>query len=244
LKNRDKHIKWLVILCFGLIINSGFSQQGLEDINLTRVPQKKIRKYINTQVNNHIIKFCDIEPSWKEGQDSSKFRELESTYLIKENPEKVWELYKTVSPAVSWNGKIVSFGLLFSKWTDSVMYRNENKFTEIDTGQVYYVNLRLLKGLYNLAVGLEIIKIDSVKKSIQFSYIEGGKSQGEQTIHFIRTEEGYTQIIHSTLFKSNSRFRDKVLYPHFHRKAIDEFHRNIKNSLLAAGKLSEPVVYR
>jgi hypothetical protein len=108
------------------------------------------------------------------------------------------------------------------------MYGNEHDFTRIDTGQVFYINLRILGGLYNLAVGLEIINIDPVNKSITYSYVKGGKSRGEQTIHFIPTIKGYTEIIHQTAFKSDSYLRDRYLYPYFHKIAINEFHRNMK----------------
>jgi hypothetical protein len=216
----------------------GYSQNELSDIDLNRVPQKKIRNFIDTQIKNHVDHFSDVKASWKEGQDIKQYWQLESTYIIKDSPEKVWRLYKTVSPAVSWNGRIISFGLLLSTRSNYVMYNTDNNFSEIDTGQVFYVNLKILLGIYNLAVGLEIVSIDDVNKSIVFSYIKGGKSQGEQTVHFVGTEEGYTRIIHSTAFKSDSKFRDKFLYPYFHKKSINEFHRNIMNSLLAEGRLS------
>jgi hypothetical protein len=114
------------------------------------------------------------------------------------------------------------------------MYRNDKrKFTGIDTGQVFLVNLKLLKGVCNLAVGLEIISVDSVNRCIKFSYVKGNKSEGEQVIQFVSTEKGFTRIIHHTDFKSNSKFRDKYLYPYFHRLAINEFHRNVLGNLVA-----------
>ena len=86
-------------------------------------------------------------------------------------------------------------------------------------------------GIYNLAVALEITKIDEQNKTIVFSYVNGGKSKGEQILHFITTADGYTEIIHETLFRSDSKFRDKVLYPFFHNKAINEFHRNMLHAI-------------
>ena len=88
-----------------------------------------------------------------------------------------------------------------------------------------------MKGLYNLAVGLEIIDIDTTNKSITYSYIQGGKSRGKQTIFFFPAKNGFTEIIHQTAFKSDSYIRDRYLYPYFHRIAINEFHRNMKRSL-------------
>ena len=61
--------------------------------------------------------------------------------------------------------------------------------------------------------------------------MQGGKSQGKQTIFFFPTKNGFTEIIHQTAFKSDSFIRDRYLYPYFHRIAINEFHRNMKKSL-------------
>jgi len=116
------------------------------------------------------------------------------------------------------------------------MYRKDNYFTGIDTGQVFYVNLRIMGGIYNLAVGLEIIDINPVNRSITFSYLRGGKSRGEQTLYFRRARKGYTRIIHQTAFKSNSFIRDRYLYPYFHRIAINEFHRNMRNTILTGDR--------
>jgi hypothetical protein len=120
------------------------------------------------------------------------------------------------------------------------MYRSDHEYAELDTGQVFFVNLKLLRGIYNLAVGLEIITIDSQNKTIQFSYVKGGKSEGVQTIRFFETEEGSTKILHISEFRSNSHFRDKRLYPRFHKKFIYEFHENM---LLSLGKTKDDIDY-
>jgi hypothetical protein len=235
-----KYFKCYLFLVLGLVTIKCYSQDSLDKLNLNRIPQKKIRNFILAQEKNHVNKFSEVEPSWEQGQDMSSFHDLESTYIIKDSLEKVWKLYKSVSPAVSWNGRIISFGLLFVKGTNFVMYHDDNTYPRLDTGQVFYVNLKLLMGIYNLAVGLEIVDIDSVNKSIRFSYIHGGKSEGEQTIQFVSFDHGYTKIIHSTAFKSDSKFRDRYLYPHFHKKSINEFHHNILVSQQNADKLSSP----
>jgi len=156
---------------------------------------------------------------------------------LKELPDKVWKTYQNTSPAESWNGSMISFGLLLSKSQNTVMYNNDKYYAGIDTGQVFYVNLRIMKGLYNLAVGLEIINIDHAQRSITFSYLKGGKSQGEQTIIFKPTKKGYTEIVHMTAFKSGSFIRDRYLYPYFHKIAINEFHRNMKRQMNESDEL-------
>jgi hypothetical protein len=232
-----------LLLLMGTMIAQ--SQNTAGHIDLNRIPQRKIRTLVNTQFNdNNIQYFKELRSTYKKGQDLKGYHILESVYYLKELPEKVWKIYQNTSPAESWNGSMISFGLLLSKSKNTVMYNNDKYYSGIDTGQVFYVNLRIMKGLYNLAVGLEIINIDSTQKSITFSYLKGGKSQGEQTIFFIPTKKGHTEIIHETAFKSGSFIRDRYLYPYFHKIAINEFHRNMKrcineNNKLLAQKISK-----
>jgi hypothetical protein len=186
---------------------------------------------------NSVLKRSALQPTYRKGQPVNGYHRLESAYLFRESPETVWRTYQETSPAKSWNGRMVSFGLLVSTWNNEILYRGDNNFTGIDTGQVIFVNLRILKGLYNLAVGLEIVDIDCTRKSITYSYIKGGKSRGKQTLYFRPTRNGYTQIIHQTAFKGDSFLRDRYLYPYFHRIAINEFHRNMKNYMKYSNKI-------
>jgi hypothetical protein len=219
-------MRYFIVLFFFVLSVTGFAQASLDAIDYHRIPQKKIRHFIDKQKSHNIHLFTDVRPTYVKGQDVSVYREVEKKYLIKENINKVFESYRSTSPSVSWNGRMISFGLMFSKGSNKVLYSDEN-FSGVDTGQVVYVNLRMLGGIYNLAVAFEIVDINPDSKQIIFSYVEGGKSQGEQLLQFIDTEDGYTMIIHKTFFRSNSRFRDRFLYPPFHFKAINEFHKNM-----------------
>ena len=228
---------WLFLLILSAS-GAGYAQNASEKIDMSRIPQEKVRSLIEDQfTGNQKQDFKEVRSTYHKGQDMHGYRFLESAYYVRENPERVWQTYQVTSPAESWNGSMVSFGLLISKWENTVMYRNDLHYAGIDTGQVFYVNLKILKGLYNLAVGLEIVNIDSVQRSITFSYLKGGKSRGEQTIYFVCTRKGYTEIIHRTAFRSNSFLRDRYLYPYFHRIAINEFHRNMKRCLSEHNKL-------
>jgi hypothetical protein len=91
-----------------------------------------------------------------------------------------------------------------------------------------------MAGLYNLAVGFEITHIDYEHKQIEFSYIEGGKAKGVQTLRFSETKAGTTKLVHQTYFKSHSNFRDRFFYPRYHKKVINEFHKNVVNKWLNA----------
>jgi len=222
------------ILLFLTILSPGcFAQDAFTQIDMARIPQEKIRTLLEQQFKESGFTQYNsaLQPTYHMGQNLKGYHYLESVYLFREAPEKVWKIYQMTSPAKSWNGSMVSFGLLISKWENSIMYRDDKYYAGIDTGQVFFVNLKIMKGLYNMAVGLEIVNIDSTRKSITFSYLKGGKSQGEQTIYFIPTKKGYTEIVHQTAFKGDSFIRDRYLYPYFHRIAINEFHRNMKKCI-------------
>lgn len=215
---------------------SCWAQSSMNDIDLSRIPQKKIRKLITIQTENDVCHFSDIKSSYYYVNDLSDFNYMENIFTVNENTQKVWQKYLNNSPLYAWDGRILSFGVLISKFQESIMYNNDNYFTHIDTSQVFYINLKMVGGIYNLAVGMEVVDIDSVNYRITLSYIEGGKVRGIQTIDLISTDGSNTRIIHESTYKSNSRFRDRFLYPFFHERAITEFHRNVLEDLLLKEK--------
>ncbi len=220
-------MKTIVLSIFLLINCQLHAQVLLDDLNFEKIPFKKVRHYIQEQIDNHIVSIYDLHPTLCKKIIPKEYSSQEIRYMLDENLSTVWERYVNASPAESWDGKRVSFGLLFSKTSELVVYRG-GECAEIDTGQVIYLNLRILRGVYNLALAFEIINVDVKNKLIEFSYIEGNKSQGKQCIRFRPTPDNRTEIIHSSYFRSNSKIRDKFIYPYFHKRATNEFHRNMK----------------
>lgn len=224
-------MKYLFFFISTLYINSVYCQLSFQEIDFTRIPQRKIRHYLERQINNDIGYFSDLQPSSSNNRNSEELFTMQNSYLIKESPEIVWDTYNTADLAKAWNGKIISLGFLCSKWSDYVVYKNSTNYCSIDTGQVFFLNLRILYGMYNLPVGIQVININADAMSVTFSYLDGGKSVGTQTIQLIATDQGYTKVIHRSAFKSGSHFRDKHLYPYYHTKVLNEFHRNIANNI-------------
>ncbi len=151
--------------------------------------------------------------------------------LLNYDLSTVWEGYSHVNSIKMWNGKSVSFGALLSKSSNLVVYAGNLSSPEIDTGQVYFLNLRLMKGLINVPVAFEITNIDQSLKILEFSYIDGNKSKGKQTIQFFDNNDGSTRIVHISYFKSGSHLRDNLFYPWFHKKFIKEFHGSMRQML-------------
>ncbi len=223
-------MRYRLLLVFFLIHPMLFAQGTLVEIDLYQIPQRKIRKYITNRIKNHVIFFSDLHASWYKNHDPGAYNRHEKTYLVKKKPDIVWSNYLTANPNKSWNGKKVSFGLLLSKYDDKIIYPEDN-YDGLDTGQVFFVNVGVLKGINNMAVAFEVIDIDFCNKTIEFSYMEGGKSQGMQRLHFVPTPKGHTRIVHESFYQCRSKLRARVFYPYFHEKIIDDFHQNMREEM-------------
>jgi len=204
-----------------------YGQDSLRNIDVGMIPQKKVRLFIHNHILAHHAKFSDLRVQSNHLIDSASYCRVEQRFFLKEKISKVWNAYRSFHPAEIWNGKLITYGVSYSSNAKTISYRNSQN-NSIDTGEIILLNLRLLKGTVNLAVGIEITSIDSINKCLEFCYINGDISQGLQRIQLVTTAEGYTQVIHTTLFKSKSAFRDRFIYPFFHRKTVSEFHRNIR----------------
>jgi hypothetical protein len=227
----------IFFLIFGFSSLSGVSQ-SLKIINLEEIHQKKVRQYILSRSIDTMQNFSSIHASCKKDINESNYKINEKTFYLKYSFSKVWECYSIGNPLKTWNGPCIGLGLLITKSSKSVRYAQSSIFPEIDTGQVYFLNLRLLKGLINLPVAFEVINIDRIRHIVEISYLDDNKSRGKQTIQFFDNGVGRTMIVHRSYFKSESWFRDDLFYPYFHKKFIKEFHRNmeqyIKTSILTA----------
>ncbi len=216
-----------ILVCFQI---QSFGQLMLEDINLEEIAQRKVRKYIQSEIAENKHQFVDIKPSWTRGNDLSSFRKNEMNFFLKGNFKDIWKGYISENPSNSWNGRKVSFGVLLQKFPNNIFY-NHDPILGVYTGQVYFLNLKLLKGICNIPVAFEIITVDTTELVIEFSYIEGNKSNGFQQIKFVDNGNGSTEIMHTSYFKSDSDFRDKWIYPYFHKKIVNDFHRNMRKLL-------------
>jgi hypothetical protein len=223
------NVKVIILLsALGLSSFPSFSQDH-KTINLKEIHQRKVRKYIVSRSIDQMTDFSTIRASWKKDIHESDFHVIEKTFYVDNKLSDVWYGYRHTSPLAMWSGRSVRFGLLISKSSNSVSYIDSYPFPEIDTGQVFFLNLRLIKGLFKIPVAFEIITIDREKQIMEFSYIDKNRSLGKQTLFFFDNGDGTTKIIHRSFFKSGSAFRDGLLYPYFHKRFVDEFHRNMSH---------------
>ena len=218
--------KFLLLLLFMLAGVLCFGQTRISEVNLNRIKYKKVREYLQIQQSQNVESLLDIKPSMYLYSDNKGYRIDERIYLFKDSLAKVWQHYIFTNPGDSWNGNRVKFGLLFSKKENRIIYQGED-ITSLNTGQVFFLNLKLLRGLSNLATVFELISINDDQKIIEFSYVDGNITEGKQQLKFTQTSKGYTEITHTTYYKSKSVIRDQ-LYPYFHTRLLNEFHRNMK----------------
>lgn len=224
--------KFGVLLIFTCCQIHLYGQCTFDDINLEQIEHKTIRKYVERQIEEGKHQFYDIQPSWNSGDDLSIYNKTEATFFLNASLQDVWQGYLSIDPSKLWNNRNMSKGLMLQKHPAKIFY-NEDSSAYIETEQVYFLNLKLLSGIYNIAVAFEIISIDTVERVIAFSYVKGNQSLGVQQIKFITVDDNSTKIIHTSYFKSNSHFRDTWLYPLFHKKITKNFHKNIRRLLIS-----------
>ena len=224
-------ISLLFFFCFFITAFHVDAQMCLKDVEMDRIGQYKIQEFVENQQRHGIETFEEIEPSMNPDSDTKGYFVRENEYQVKKDIEDVWQHYLTTNPEKLWCGKRVSFGFLFSKKENKIIYCKE-EISHIDTGMIIYLNLRLMSGLKNVATAFEFTEIDSKNRVIEFSYLKGNVSIGKQRLQFYETPKGYTRIMHTSFYKNNNFIRNYLLYPYFHTRTTHEFYRNNKKLML------------
>jgi hypothetical protein len=221
------------LLLFGLIciFNPAFSIGNvpvpIDSVDFGRIPHKKVRNLIHQQKQYGVCTFNDIYPVCYNSPDSNQYRIYTKSQLIKKDINVVWNNLTHLSPKDEFDGRIVKFGLLYSKRNNNLLYRNEFN-PGAEEGQILFFNLRMLSGIKNLAVALEVTRMDNDRKTIEYCYIDHGKTKGTQQITLHSTPEGYTEITQLTRYKCKSPLRNHGLYAYFHNRIVKELFNNIK----------------
>lgn len=205
----------------------GSAQTPLSSVDLSRIRQKKVRSLVRNQQLLGIKYFSDLTPSCFAKQDSNSYKLLDCTQTIKGKAQRVWRKIKGIRLKDQYCGPMVSMGFLYSGREDRLFYTND-EFPSIEEDQIVFLNLRLLHGIRNLAVALKVTCVDDANKTIDLCYLNHGMSEGTQQIRLIEDTNGNTIISQRTRYRNRSKFREKMLYPFFHRRAINELHSILK----------------
>ncbi len=219
----------MLLLLFPMV-TAGQAPTRLSDIETGRIEQKSIRKFLKAQSKRGIVYFEDFVASVDETTDRSKFDFDSHPFHLRQAPASAWQAYLTTPPAQMWRGRTVACGFIYSPVRHRAFFPGED-YPGLETGQIYFIEMRILFGLVKFPVCFVVTKVDPEQRTIAFSYVSSGASEGEQTIRLMDDGKGETEILHSTIHQTGNVFRDKILYPIYHRKAIREVHRNIKQHL-------------
>jgi hypothetical protein len=200
------------------------------EIDLDRIPSKQVVSFIHDNRLYRLKDFAELESFSRSHPDIEDFHHHTKTFYIQKPIEEVWDAYKNIPPRHAWCGNMLKFGLQYCRKQNSLAYVDD-EYKGASVGQIVLIRVKVLGGLAKIAVGHEITAVSEEERMLETCYLLKGKSMGSQRIRLKTTEDGFTEITHHTIYKSGSRFRDKVLYPYLHTKAITEFHANIRNHL-------------
>ncbi|AWV98124.1 hypothetical protein [Arcticibacterium luteifluviistationis] len=167
---------------------------------------------------------CYIEAIHKDYYLHSK------SYDLDFDIETTWNGYMNVPPSISWSGSKLSFSFAYDKQPRNISYEGD-KYDGLKDDQLIFIVIKLLFGLFKLAVTHYVSKVSPEEKMVKLCYVDGGKSSGSQYIRFEKIDENRTRVIHDTRYKSDSKFRDEKLYPILHEMIISQFHNNVKKYL-------------
>ncbi len=226
-------MKLITLIASLLLFGSAtlFAQMSFSEIELGSIPYPKVRSFIhNQQSNSKLDKIAELKPSCENLGDFGGFRTYEKKFKVKGDLNSVWTSYISASPTHLWKTRKSAVGLIYDRKKDRVSYSSDT-CSGSRIGQVLYLDLRLIKGFYHLATALEITNIQSETSTIEINYVESGINEGKQWIRMADDGNGNTIITHISSIKSNSPFRDKILYPYFHNKLINAVHRKMKKLL-------------
>lgn len=221
---------YLNFVTFIIVDQEISAQLSLDKLDFDRIRQKKIIEFVRIQKRNGKKTFYELNSFCYRKQDSIKFRQISSTYLIHENADKVWKGYLRMCPFEAYTGNRVGIGFVYSKKDDKIIYEGD-VYDNLEVGQQYFFNIRVLGGIKNMGIADEVTGLDESTKTIRFCYLQYGKTEGTQEISLKETSNGYTQVTHKSWYHSGSKFRDRILYPYFHNLTIGEYHRIVKNML-------------
>jgi hypothetical protein len=199
-------------------------------LDITRIKQKSVQKFIVDLETRGITYFEDLHPSVDDQTDSGKF-DRNCHYFRNDHPvDEVWNAYKVAHPAEIWKGRIVSLGFIYSPVKKQIIYP-EDEYPGLEPGQIFFIEMRVFFGMVHFPVSFVVTDVDQQKYSVSFSYIREGMSKGAQTIKLKEKELDRTEIEHSSIHQTENVLRDKTLYPIYHKKAIKEVHSNIRKML-------------
>ena len=204
--------------------------QTIEESHYTEyyTPTSKEKDEGNSNFTSKEKKLKNFKSSVNDNTKLEGFSFHEKYYTVYHPINLVWDAYENTKPNECWSGPLT----VYKNSTLNSSFHNfkEENHPSFNEGCIYLVRLKLIP-FVKITVIFKLTKLNYSEKLIEMTYGMDNTSHGKQTIQFI-ADGDKTLIKHTTYFKSKSKFRDKYLYPKFHVKYIDEFHKNIQKKLI------------
>lgn len=195
-------------------------------IDCDQMPYSSMKKLLAREGIASTFDIERLQPTCVAEAEVDQYQYHIKTYFIDASVDKVWEAYKTIDPQDAWRGSIGSYAFMYSREDGLIRYVSDN-YPGIEEGQIIFLNLRFLHGLFNIAVGQEVTEIDDENQEMKFCYLDNNVSAGSQSFRLKSTADGRTMVVHQTNYRSDSKFRDERLYPLIHSLIIKEYHRSV-----------------
>lgn len=198
-------------------------------IDFSRIKQRKVIALLQKNGLYSLQDLSALRSLAYDPSDGKTYHKHLKSFNIQGSIDTVWNTYKTISPEETRVGNMVSFGLMYSRQRNAILYPGD-VYTGMEAGQLIFLNLNLL-GLTQLAVGHEIVEVNDADKNFKICYLQNGASTGTQVIQLKQISGSQTEVTHETWYRSDSFIRDRVLYPPFHEKGLTEFHESVKRKV-------------
>lgn len=199
-------------------------------IDCEQMPYSSMKKLLRKEGIASTSDLDRLQPTCVPDSMMDQFQFHVKTYFIDAPVDEVWEVYKTISPQEAWQGSIGSYAFMYSRSDGHIKYVSDD-YPGIEEGQVIFLNLRFLHGLFNIAVGQEVTEINDEQRVMKFCYLDNNRASGSQFFKLEPTADGGTMVIHQTNYRSDSKFRDERVYPLIHSMIIKEYHRSIADKI-------------
>ena len=150
-------------------------------------------------------------------------------YIAPGNPEIMWQGYTQAHPLEMWQGPLARLIVMYDSLSKNIYLKEFPQNLVIEPGQILFMHLDL-HPIIRRSTTFQISEINKEELRIVFNYVKQNPTQGRQeiTLSSLPAPKGdKTLISHKAWFKGPSKFFDRVLYPLFHSRVIDEFHKQI-----------------
>lgn len=159
-------------------------------------------------------------------ESCSHFHHHVKRYHLKGNAKDLFNKLVSRSGKDTWSGSS-NFQLAYLPDSQLTITKDNEEQPAVSKNDIYILELKISKKVI-IPVAFQIVELNRETQTLAFSYLIQNKSNGIQHIKFNQKGEE-TEIVHQTYFKSDSAFRDALLYRPFHTKLLNEFYDNFSS---------------